>query len=62
MKKGEEHYVFEEKLGGKSKILESTKKAFYIKPLEQFGLLGIQTDISELEHMKKELKSLKGSN
>ena len=59
MKKGEERYVFEEKLGGKSKILESIKKAFYIKPLDQYGLLGIQTDISALEALKKEVEALK---
>ena len=61
MKKGEEHYVFEEKLGGVSKILESIKKAFYIKPLDQYGLLGIQTDISALEALKKEIDALKKS-
>ncbi|MCC5930180.1 MAG: GAF domain-containing protein [Cyclobacteriaceae bacterium] len=46
LKKGEETYVFEEKIGGKTRILESIKKAFFIKPLKQTGLLGIQTDVT----------------
>ena len=46
MKKGEERYVFEDKIGGKTRLIESRKKKFYIPPLKQFGLLGIQRDIS----------------
>jgi PAS domain S-box-containing protein len=48
LKKGEEKYVFEDKIGGKTRILETYKKAFYIKPLGQKGLLGIQRDITEI--------------
>lgn len=47
LQKGEETYVFEEKIGGKTRMLESVKKAFFIKPLNQTGLLGIQTDVTE---------------
>jgi PAS domain S-box-containing protein len=64
MKKGEEHYIFEDKIGGKKSILESVKKVFRIKTLNQDGLLGIQTDITnkvELENRLKEFESKKSS-
>ena len=48
MKKGEDRYVFEDKIGGKKRVLETVKKAFYIKPLSQKGLLGIQRDITDI--------------
>jgi PAS domain S-box-containing protein len=53
IKKGSETYVFEENLHGKKKILQSTKMAFHIAHLNQTGLLGIQTDITELSELKK---------
>ena len=58
MKKGEEHYVFEDKIGGKTRILETIKKAFRIKPLNQDGLLGIQTDITEKVMLEKKIEAL----
>ena len=58
MKKGEEHYVFEDKIGGKTRILETIKKVFRIKPLNQDGLLGIQTDITEKVMLEKKIEAL----
>ncbi len=60
MRKGSEKYVFEENIGGKRKILESIKKVFYIKPLKQEGLLGIQTDITETEVLKRKIEEFEG--
>jgi PAS domain S-box-containing protein len=57
MKKGEERYVFEDKIGGKKAILESVKKVFRIKTLNQEGLLGIQTDITEKVELESKLKN-----
>lgn len=57
IKKGIETYVFNETLHGETKTLKSTKMAFYIPHLDQTGLLGIQTDITELEELKEKVKS-----
>lgn len=54
IRKGSETYIFDETLGGKTITLKSTKMAFYIPHLEQTGLLGIQTDITELHRLRKE--------
>ena len=51
-----ETYVFNETLNGETKTLKSTKMAFYIPHLDQTGLLGIQTDITELEELKEKVK------
>ncbi len=59
MEKGEERYVFEEMLNGKRTVLDSLKKAFYIHSLKQYGLLGVQRDITELHDLKKEVEELK---
>jgi PAS domain S-box-containing protein len=61
LKKGEQRYVFEDKIGGKTRILESIKKAFYIKPLNQKGLLGIQRDITDITEMEKKLKDIQNT-
>ena len=58
MKKGEEIYVFEDTIGGKKTILESKKKAFNIRSLNQLGLLGIQNDITEKTLLEAKLKAL----
>ena len=52
IRKGSETYIFNETLSGETKTLKSTKMAFYIPHLKQTGLLGIQTDITELERLK----------
>lgn len=52
IKKGSVTYVFNENLGTETKTLTSTKMAFFIPHLEQLGLLGIQTDITELQKLK----------
>jgi PAS domain S-box-containing protein len=57
LKKGEDRYVFEDTIGGKKRILETVKKAFFIQPLNQEGLLGIQRDITDV--VKAEDKSKK---
>ena len=56
IKKGSETYVFSETLNGETKTLKSTKMAFYIPHLDQTGLLGIQTDITETEDLKRKLE------
>lgn len=61
LKKGEEKYVFEDNIGGKKRILESFKKAFYIKPLDQQGLLGIQRDITEITELERVLEEIKNT-
>jgi PAS domain S-box-containing protein len=53
IKKGSETYTFDETLHGHTKTLTTTKMAFYIPHLKQTGLLGIQTDITELQALKK---------
>jgi PAS domain S-box-containing protein len=54
IKKGSETYIFNETLGGESKTLKSTKMAFEIPHLNEVGLLGIQTDITELERLREQ--------
>jgi len=56
IEKGFETYIFDETLNGKTKTLKSTKMAFYIPHLNQTGLLGIQTDVTELEELKKQVE------
>ncbi len=53
MKKGSETYIFNENLSGETRVLKSTKMAFFIQHLNQVGLLGIQTDITELQKLKE---------
>jgi PAS domain S-box-containing protein len=48
LKKGEDRYIFEDTIGGKTRVLETIKKAFFIQPLNQEGLLGIQRDITDI--------------
>ena len=59
IKKGSETYIFDETLHGETKTLKSTKMAFYIPHLDQTGLLGIQTDITELQELKKQVEKHK---
>lgn len=56
IKKGSDTYIFDETLNGQTKTLTTTKKAFYIPHLKQTGLLGIQTDITEIQALKKKAK------
>jgi methyl-accepting chemotaxis protein len=56
IKKGSETYIFNETLGGETKTLKSTKMAFHIPHLNQTGLLGIQTDITELQKLKEQVE------
>jgi PAS domain S-box-containing protein len=53
IRKGRETYIFKETLNGQTKLLESTKMAFHIDHLNQTGLLGIQTDITEISELRK---------
>jgi len=59
IKKGSETYIFNETLGGESKTLKSTKMAFFIPHLDQIGLLGIQTDITELQMLREQAQEAK---
>ncbi|MFZ6010125.1 MAG: PAS domain S-box protein, partial [Bacteroidota bacterium] len=54
IRKGSETYIFNEALSGETKTLKSTKMAFYIPHLDQTGLLGIQTDITEIQRLKQQ--------
>jgi PAS domain S-box-containing protein len=56
IRKGSETYIFDETISGKTVTLKSTKMAFHIPHLNQTGLLGIQTDITELQRLQEELK------
>lgn len=56
IRKGSETYIFNETLSGETKRLKSTKMAFYIPHLKETGLLGIQTDVTELEKLKELVK------
>lgn len=53
IRKGSQTYIFNETLSGETKTLKSTKMAFFIPHLKQTGLLGIQTDITELEKLRE---------
>jgi PAS domain S-box-containing protein len=57
IRKGSETYVFNENLHGETKTLKSTKMAFYIPHLNQTGLLGIQTDVTEIEKLKAQAEN-----
>jgi PAS domain S-box-containing protein len=59
IKKGSETYVFNETLGGETKTLKSTKMAFHIPHLNEIGLLGIQTDITELQMLREQADEAK---
>lgn len=62
IKKGSETYIFTENLDGEDKILKSTKMAFFIHHLNQMGLLGIQTDITELQNLKAQVEYFKSKS
>jgi PAS domain S-box-containing protein len=53
IRKGSETYIFNETLAGETRTLKSTKMAFFIPHLKQTGLLGVQTDITELQQLKQ---------
>jgi PAS domain S-box-containing protein len=61
IKKGSETYIFNETLSGETKTLKSTKMAFFIPHLKQTGLLGIQTDITELQKLRDLAKEPEGA-
>ncbi|MCS6824553.1 MAG: GAF domain-containing protein [Cytophagaceae bacterium] len=50
-------YEHEEKISGERKILRTMKMPFYIHHLDQMGLLGIQTDITELVELKNKINN-----
>jgi methyl-accepting chemotaxis protein len=62
IRKGSETYVFNETLSGETKTLKTTKLAFYIPHLNQTGLLGIQTDITELQKLRELTNEMKVEN
>jgi methyl-accepting chemotaxis protein len=59
VKKGSETYIFNDTIGGETRTLKSTKMAFFIPHLNELGLLGIQTDITELESLKAQVEESK---
>lgn len=56
IRKGSETYIFDETLSGETRRLKSTKMAFFIPHLNETGLLGIQTDVTELEKLRELVK------
>ncbi len=56
IRKGKETYTFDETLHGQTRTLTTTKMAFYIPHLNETGLLGIQTDITELQRLRVQEK------
>jgi PAS domain S-box-containing protein len=59
IKKGSETYIFNDSLGGETKTLKSTKMAFFIPHMNEIGLLGIQTDITELQMLREQAEEAK---
>lgn len=59
IKKGSETYTFSDTIGGETKTLKSTKMAFPIPHLNEMGLLGIQTDITEIQLLKEQIEEAK---
>ncbi len=57
-KKGAERYLFEAVIGGKKSIIESYKKVFNIRPINQIGILGIQNDITGKVNLEARIKEL----
>jgi methyl-accepting chemotaxis protein len=47
VKKGSESYTHKDSIGGETRTLKTVKSAFYIPHLNQTGLLGVQTDITD---------------
>jgi PAS domain S-box-containing protein len=56
-------FYHEETISGKKKILKTFKRPIYLKHLDQSGgLLGIQTDITEIRKLEEQLEELKKRN
>ncbi len=53
LEKGEQTFEQEDIVKGLKKIVRSNKKPFYIDYLNQTGLLGIQTDITDIENYRE---------
>jgi CHASE3 domain sensor protein/putative methionine-R-sulfoxide reductase with GAF domain len=53
---GEARYTVKESIGGRIKTLETIKKPFFIQPLNEQGLLGIQREIVDPEQPKDNSK------
>jgi PAS domain S-box-containing protein len=49
IRKGSATYVHSDSIGGELRKLKTVKSAFFIPHLNQTGLLGVQTDITDLE-------------
>jgi PAS domain S-box-containing protein len=47
VRKGSETYIHSDSIGGETRKLKTVKSAFFIPHLNQTGLLGVQTDITE---------------
>jgi PAS domain S-box-containing protein len=56
LKNGEARYTVKESIGGRIKTLETIKKPFFIQPLNEQGLLGIQREIVDPEQPKDNSK------
>lgn len=57
-KNGAERYSFEAVIGGKKSTIESYKKVFNIRPLNENGILGIQHDITDKVNLEERIKEL----
>jgi len=50
-------FYHEENISGKKKVLKTMKRPIYLSHLDQSGgLLGIQTDVSEIKKLEEQLK------
>jgi methyl-accepting chemotaxis protein len=56
IKTGEQTFEQIDYVKGEQRLVRSIKKPFYIDHMKQTGLLGMQTDITEIEALKKQLK------
>jgi len=55
MAKGEESFIEENTLNGKTRYVRSTKSPFFISTSGKTGLLGFQIDVTDLKSLEKEL-------
>jgi PAS domain S-box-containing protein len=62
IRKGSETYIFNDTIGGETRTLKSTKMAFFIPHMNEVGLLGVQTDITELEMLREKAGEARASS
>jgi PAS domain S-box-containing protein len=58
IEKGADTYLEEESLSGELRMMKTTKIPFYIPHLGQTGILGYQTDVTELNNLEVKIQQL----